>query len=312
MIPSGFVWYSTKGGATKSTHTAHHAVLSAQSGWKVLVLDLDPQGNQARLLGFYDNEEWDGGAGLVAAAKGERPLQVIKRDPELGEGVVDVVGGGQEAAELDAVFQMALAQGRSYLLQEMLEPLADQYDLILFDLPAKPSALQTMTLSTAHYMVMPVGPGDDTHLDGINGAVKMYGNLRRGWNPHLEILGVVIGPWDSRSNELGGVEARITDIVAGTVPVLRPVTRLCPGVARDLVRLGLTAPELDQLAKEAKRRRLAWLRQRGKGGEGVDEPGPETFKDAARLAADYRSLIKTVNSKFSERQGEFAKQLVRH
>lgn len=310
MIPCGFVWYSTKGGAAKSTHTAHHAVLSALAGWRVLVLDLDPQGNQSRLLGFHDHDEWDGGAGLVSAAKGERALPIIRGVRQYPRGSVDVVGGGQEATELDVVFQSALAQGRSFLLQEMLEPVADDYDLILFDLPAKPSALQTMTLSTAHYMVMPVGPGDDTHLDGINGAVQMYGNLRRGWNPHLEILGVVIGPWDSRSNELEEVEAKVADIVAGTVPVLRPVTRLCPGVARDLVRLGLTAPELDQLAKDSKKRRLAWLRQRSKVGESFDEPGPETYKDASKLAADYRALIKAVNLRFAQRQSDFASVLI--
>ena len=260
------------------------------SGWRVLVVDLDPQGNQSRLLGYYTHDEWDGGAGLLGAAKGDQPLPVIRGVRDFGAGAVDVVGGGQEAMELDLVFQSALSQGRPFLLEEMVQPISDQYDLILFDLPAKPSALQTMALATAHYMVMPVGPGDDTHLDGINGAVTMFANLRRAWNPHLEILGVVIGPWDSRSNELADIEAKIADIVAETVPVLRPVTRLCPGVARDLVRLGLTAPELDNLAKESKRRRLAWLRRRSRTGEGFDEPEPATYKDAARLAADYRGF----------------------
>lgn len=311
MIPWGFVWYSTKGGAAKSTHTAHHAVLSAQAGWRVLVVDEDPQGNQARLLGFYGHEEWDGGVGLAASASATAagstgtPPPVIKGVKKFGDGFVDVVGGGRYLADLDSTFSTALVNGRPTLLEEMLAPIADQYDLILFDLPAKPSAIQTMTLAAAHYMVMPVGPGDDTHLDGINGAVAIYGNLRKKTNPDLEILGVVIGPWDLRSNELADVEAKVNDIVAGTIPVLKPVTRLCPGVVRDLVRLGLTAPELEYLAKDNKRRRLAWLRQKKQAGEGFDEPTPETFKDAGRLAGDYRALVRVVNSKFTERQAEF-------
>src|SRR5206468_10346854 len=94
VIPGCVMVSNGKGGVLKTSLTANVAGLSAASGWRVLAVDLDPQGNLASDLGMLDAS--DGGEGLLRAVAEQAPLEPL-RDVRPG---LDLVAGGPRTAEL--------------------------------------------------------------------------------------------------------------------------------------------------------------------------------------------------------------------
>src|SRR5437667_7385914 len=94
VIPSCVMVSNGKGGVLKTSLAANLSGLAAASGWRVLAVDLDPQGNLAGDLGVLDRS--DGGAGLFAAVAEHTPLEPLRAvRPGL-----DLVAGGPRTADL--------------------------------------------------------------------------------------------------------------------------------------------------------------------------------------------------------------------
>lgn len=294
MLPASMCWYATKGGVGKSTHTAHHAALAAASDYRVLTVDLDHQGSLGRLLGYADRDDYDGGASLAGALRGQAGPCVLS---SVRTGL-DAIGGGPELAGIaDYLGQQLVARPGSgwKTFEDALRPVAEGYDLILVDLPPTPSPLHTAALAAIHYLVLPTTT-DSLGVDGVAFALSLFGEIRH-LNPHLELLAVVGGLWDNRSNRARVDAGRdLAELLDGQVPVLEPWIRLAKPAADDMLRRGITAFEYEALAGEAKAARLQWLR--GRAG-----PAPERVLDSGRgLAADYATVLAQLSERYAERQ----------
>jgi cellulose biosynthesis protein BcsQ len=303
VIPQALTWYATKGGVGKSTHCANHAVMNAAGGWRVLVVDLDPQGNMARLLGFDARHGGadDGGAELLAAFKDRRPPTVL-RDVG-GRARLDALPGGPAAGELLDLLGLRAMQGQpvSQALDEILAPIASDYQLILIDLPPTWSLLHVVALSTVRFVVIPAEPGD-LQIDGVAHALNHVAEIQARQNPDLEVLGIAVGKYRrgaTRRMAEGRADlgALLTDMDAPDIEVFEPWIRHTDA-AEEMLRRGRVALEHEGIAEEARRRRFEWLRTRN-----GDQP-PSLNVDGARgLADDYAAVIATVNDRFRSRLG---------
>ena len=178
-----------KGGVLKTTLTANIGGMLASSGYKVLLVDLDPQGNLAEDLGYTDTERDDQGKSLAQAllfGGGAEPLRNIR--PNL-----DVFAGGLELDQATAGL-VAKAnkdrEGAQLAVARILEPLAGNYDMILLDCPPGDETLQTAAVAAARWALVPVKT-DKSSRKGLSAvAARLDGVI--GINPSLDLLGVVL------------------------------------------------------------------------------------------------------------------------
>jgi len=277
-----------KGGVGKTTLSANLAVGAAMSGWKVLAVDLDPQGNLVGDLGV----EGDDGESLRRAMllSDATQLNII----EAREGV-DVVPGGlamrdawlltSEHARSD---DAALGQ-----LGDLLAPVAATYDLVVFDTPpAAGHVAVDVALSVAQSIVVPTRP-DAASIDGLALTAQACAAARTR-NPGLRVLGVAVfglgaGDKAMRRKLYGDLD----ELLGGNVPVFDPPIRDARKAAIDQRDRGIVAAEYESAAANAS---PWWKRRRG---ELVNEPTYSTA--AAGLAEDYQFVIRQILETFTAR-----------
>lgn len=178
-----------KGGVLKTTITANVGGMLAVNGWRVLLVDLDPQGNLAEDLGYTDTDNDDNGRALAQALSfGSAVAPVRNIRPNL-----DVLVGG---SELDGATAALAAKGTKnpdaskLALATLLEPIAGEYDVILLDCPPGDETLQTAAVAAARYALVPVKSDKSSRKGLIAVAARLDAVL--GVNPQLDLLGVVL------------------------------------------------------------------------------------------------------------------------
>lgn len=178
-----------KGGVLKTTLAANIGGMLAASGFRVLLVDLDPQGNLAEDLGYTDTERDDQGNTLARAllfGGGAAPIKDVR--PNL-----DVYAGGfaldQATAGLVAKSNKD-AEGAKLAVARILEPIAGDYDMILIDCPPGDETLQTAAVAAARWALVPVKT-DKSSRKGLT-AVATRLDAVLSVNPTLDLLGVVL------------------------------------------------------------------------------------------------------------------------
>ena len=296
MIPSCVMVSNGKGGVLKTSLAANLSGLAATSGWSVLAVDLDPQGNLATDLGFLDRS--DGGEALLRAVAEGAPLIPLK-DVRPG---LDVVAGGPRTAELAGHLSRAALSGQLVhgWLERALAPLAGAYNLVVFDCPPGEALIHTLALTAAHYVLIPTQP-DLGSIHGLGAVFKRLLDVRETTNPAVEVLGVVVGPVGTQSTAIvRDTKARLADILGETVPVFGRTIRLAQAAAVHCRERGLLAHEYEQQALQA----TPWYRRLG------EKEGPRFSGAAAGLAEDYQVLAEEILAAFSTRQQALATTLV--
>jgi len=176
-----------KGGVFKTSLVANVGGLLAEAGSRVLLVDLDPQGNLAEDLGY--SEQGDGGRSLAAAlCFGAEPTLLVSIRPNL-----DVIAGGPELDDA-AAFLGAKAQkdrdAAHLALAKMLATVAGEYDLVLLDCPPGNEPLQAAAVAAARYALVPL----KTDMSSRKGVAAVAARMDSvvGLNPSLDLLGVVL------------------------------------------------------------------------------------------------------------------------
>lgn len=154
-----------KGGVGKSTTACNIAGLAAVAEWRVLLIDLDPQGNCGHILGYRWEGESDEGEHLVEALMRGSALSPPLRDVRSN---LDVVPGGAALDTLEDVLAGKLKRGQEVheLLANALAPIAGEYDLIVIDTPPTRPLLLRLALGATRWIVVPTRPGR-TSIEGL-------------------------------------------------------------------------------------------------------------------------------------------------
>jgi chromosome partitioning protein len=180
-----------KGGVGKTTTAVNLGVLLARSGLRVLLVDIDPQGNATSSLGI-DKAILSAASYDVlidrfpvsrAAISTDRPgLSLLASTPMLAGAEVEMVGLSE----------------RERRLAHALGAVANQFDLILIDCPPSLGLLTVNALTAARYVIVPI-QCEFLALEGVGQLVTTIDLVKRQLNPPLDIVGVLMTMYDVRT-----------------------------------------------------------------------------------------------------------------
>jgi chromosome partitioning protein len=178
-----------KGGVGKTTSTVNLAAYLAKMGRSVLVVDLDPQGNATSGLGQNKKHAATTYDVLVNGAHlGEAIVELEGMDVSLVPANADLAG-----AEVELVSR----QDREQRLKTAL--IHASHDYILIDCPPSLGLLSLNALAAADWVLIPV-QAEYYALEGLTQLLGTVQRVREGLNPNLELLGVAVTMYDSRTS----------------------------------------------------------------------------------------------------------------
>ena len=181
-----------KGGVGKTTTCINLAAYVAAMGKKVLVVDLDPQGNATSGLGIDKDKDLKTIYDLISGDS--RLEEVIK--PTLVDNL-DIIPSTVDLA--GAEIEMVQMPQREKIIKGILEPINDSYDFIMIDCPPSLGLLTTNALTSASSVIIPV-QCEFFALEGIMQLLNSIMLAQKTLNPTLDIEGVLLTMLDNRTN----------------------------------------------------------------------------------------------------------------
>ena len=191
-----------KGGVGKTTTSTVLASGLYSKGHRVLLCDLDPQTNASFMTGVDVLSV----ANLYDVFKGEKTVEETIVPVRLG---FDLLPGSLLLAAADSEFTQT---GREYMLKEALDSIKEQYDYIVIDTPPTLGILVTNALTAANKLIIPVGAGDIFSLQGLTQFYGIIQNVRKYCNHELQIAGLLITRYNSRSNVNQALKGQVQQI----------------------------------------------------------------------------------------------------
>lgn len=195
-----------KGGIGKTTTTINLCAALAEKGKKVLLVELDPQGNASASLGFEKCE----------VTVKDIILKVLEKEeilPEMGilhhdEGI-DLMPANTELAAADYALYEAGEKGRTVLKQYM-DIISDCYDYVLIDCPPSLNFFTINAFMAADQVMIPVLP-EPLPTQGLQQLLHTIGITQRKGNPDLKIAGILFMNVDYRTADAKSIMKQIRE-----------------------------------------------------------------------------------------------------
>lgn len=181
-----------KGGVAKTTTAINLGAGIAAQGKRVLLVDLDPQGNATTGSGI-DKSKVD--AGVYDVLTESTTIGAVKiLSPTVG---YDILAANQHLA--GAEVELVEVNGRETILKRALVSVVDDYDFVLIDCPPALSLLTINGLTAAKYVIIPM-QCEYYALEGLSDLVDTIKRIKSYLNPNLEIGGLVRTMFDGRNS----------------------------------------------------------------------------------------------------------------
>lgn len=181
-----------KGGVGKTTTAINLSACLAEKGQKVLVVDIDPQGNTTSGFGI-DKEALANTIYELILGECELPDCLIKNiidNLDVLPANVNLAG-----AEIDLIG----VDNREYILRDKISETAKEYDFVVIDCPPSLTMLTVNAMTTADTVLVPI-QCEFYALEGLSQLLHTIDLVRERLNPDLEMEGVVFTMYDSRTN----------------------------------------------------------------------------------------------------------------
>ena len=184
-----------KGGDGKTTTVINLASALAQKGKRILVVDLDPQGNATTGLGKSNNDE---SKSIYNVLIGKTSVQNAIQESNIKN--LDIIGSNVNLSGLEV--ETANDENRAFLLKKTLleenKSLITRYENIFIDCPPSLSLLTIMSLVLADDLLIPLQT-EFFALEGISQLIKTIDRIKINLNPELGIRGVLLTMYDKRN-----------------------------------------------------------------------------------------------------------------
>jgi chromosome partitioning protein len=181
-----------KGGVGKTTTAVNFAAALAELGQRILVLDMDPQGNAGSGLGVQANETEKGIYEVITGTVSIHDAVSATVVPG-----IELIPSGQRL--IGAEVELVPESGRERILSQKLEVIRSEYDYVLADCPPSLGLLTVNTLTAADAVMIPIQT-EYYALEGLTQLLNAIRLVQQSLNPGLEIQGIVLTMYDSRLN----------------------------------------------------------------------------------------------------------------
>jgi len=171
-----------KGGSGKTTTAVNLASSLAKQDKRVLLLDLDPQANATISLGIDPNTT----PHIAEVLSGAKSITDIITQPSGG---FDLIASNRQLAQIEASLA-SNPSGYANIIKGTIAPLLPRYDYILIDTPPSESMLTITALTASDYALVPT-QAHYLAMHGLEQAIELIQRVQGGYNPSLQILGIV-------------------------------------------------------------------------------------------------------------------------
>ena len=196
-----------KGGVGKTTTAVNLSALLGAMGQRVLMIDLDPQGNTTSGLGMEVDDK-----SIYEVIMGRMKLTDVMEETEFKN--LSIAGSDVRLA--NAELELVEVEKREYRLKTAVQSVQQDFDFIFIDCPPSLELLTLNALCAANSLLVPV-QGEYYALEGLSDLMNTVRIVRRSMNPGLEIEGVLLTMFDGRTNLSIQVAQELKRFFAGKV-----------------------------------------------------------------------------------------------
>ena len=187
-----FSFFNQKGGVGKTTSVINIATVISSLGKKVLLIDLDSQGNATSGLGIEKNENESTAYQLLV--ENSDPKTVIKKTSIENLWVIP-----SNAHLAGAEMHLISLEKREFILKEQLKKISNDYDYIFLDCPPSLGLISINALTSSSYVVIPL-QCEYYALEGLGQLLNTYQLVKKNLSADLELGGVILTMADFRTN----------------------------------------------------------------------------------------------------------------
>ena len=196
-----FTVANQKGGVGKTTTTVNIAAAMAMGGLRVLVIDLDPQGNASTALGVEHRDSAGVYEVLMASATMPEVIQKVSGFP-----VLDCASSNTSLA--NAEINLVSMVARELQLKAAIDEVSADYDYIFIDCPPSLGLLTINAFAASKELLIPIQT-EYYALEGLSQLLETYSVVKKRLNPHLNLSTIVLTMFDSRTRLSNDVAANV-------------------------------------------------------------------------------------------------------